>query len=76
MKCCRKGSAKPRVWDRIKNSGNTVSASIPAAMSEVQDKLPDGCVIGMPAVGAGGPGYRPDGPEHWLRAPKNWRTQG
>jgi 3-oxoacyl-[acyl-carrier-protein] synthase III len=49
----------PVVWDCIRNTGNTVSASIPLAMCQVQDKLPGGMLIGMPSVGAGGPGYRP-----------------
>ncbi len=47
------------VWDCIKDSGNTVSASIPLAMAEVQDQLPPGVLLAMPSVGAGGPGYRP-----------------
>lgn len=51
---------KPHVWDCIRNMGNTVSASIPLAMSQVQDKLPGGALVGMPSVGAGGPGYRPE----------------
>jgi 3-oxoacyl-[acyl-carrier-protein] synthase III len=50
----------PHVWDCIRNSGNTVSASIPLAMAEVQDQLPPGVLVAMPSVGAGGPGYRPD----------------
>ncbi len=50
----------PTVWDCIKDSGNTVSASIPLAMVEVQDRLPPGVLVAMPSVGAGGPGYRPD----------------
>jgi 3-oxoacyl-[acyl-carrier-protein] synthase-3 len=54
------GCQSPHVWDCIKNSGNTVSASIPLAMAEVQDKLPPGVLVAMPSVGAGGPGYRPD----------------
>jgi 3-oxoacyl-[acyl-carrier-protein] synthase-3 len=49
-----------RVWDCIAQMGNTVSASIPSAMAEVQDKIPAGAVVGMPAVGAEGPGYVPD----------------
>jgi 3-oxoacyl-[acyl-carrier-protein] synthase-3 len=48
------------VWDCIKDAGNTVSASIPLAMSEVQDRIPNGALVAMPSVGAGGPGYRPD----------------
>lgn len=48
------------VWDRISNWGNTVSASIPLAMSEVQQTLPPGSLVALPSVGAGGPGYRPD----------------
>lgn len=52
-------SRSPRVWDCIKDSGNTVSASIPLAMAEVQDQLPPGVLVAMPSVGAGGPGYRP-----------------
>jgi 3-oxoacyl-[acyl-carrier-protein] synthase III len=50
----------PRVWNRIEHAGNTVSASIPLAMAEVQDQLPPGALVAMPSVGAGGPGYRPD----------------
>lgn len=49
-----------KVWNFIAESGNTVSASIPLAMAKVQDELPPGALVGMPAVGAGGPGYRPD----------------
>jgi 3-oxoacyl-[acyl-carrier-protein] synthase-3 len=49
----------PHVWQCVKNSGNTVSASIPLAMAEVQDRLPPRVVVAMPSVGAGGPGYRP-----------------
>ena len=49
-----------KVWNSIAESGNTVSASIPLAMAKVQDELPPGALVGMPAVGAGGPGYRPD----------------
>ena len=54
------GDKPPTVWNCIKDSGNTVSASIPLAMSEVQDRLPKGVLVAMPSVGAGGPGYRPD----------------
>jgi 3-oxoacyl-[acyl-carrier-protein] synthase III len=50
----------PKVWNCVKNTGNTVSASIPLAMAEVQDRLPAGVLVAMPSVGAGGPGYRPD----------------
>jgi 3-oxoacyl-[acyl-carrier-protein] synthase III len=53
------GVVAPHVWDCIKDSGNTVSASIPLAMAEVQDQLQPGAIVGMPSVGAGGPGYRP-----------------
>ncbi len=53
------GGPAPRVWDCIHHSGNTVSASIPLAMAEVQDRLEPGVLVGMPSVGAGGPGYRP-----------------
>jgi 3-oxoacyl-[acyl-carrier-protein] synthase III len=49
-----------RVWNCIARAGNTVSASIPLAMAEVQDQLPAGMLVAMPSVGAGGPGYRPD----------------
>jgi 3-oxoacyl-[acyl-carrier-protein] synthase III len=35
--------------------GNTSSASIPIAMSELQDTLPRGAIVAMPAVGAGSP---------------------
>jgi 3-oxoacyl-[acyl-carrier-protein] synthase-3 len=49
-----------RVWNCIENTGNTVSASIPLAMSAVQDQLPAGSLVALPSVGAGGPGYRPD----------------
>jgi 3-oxoacyl-[acyl-carrier-protein] synthase III len=49
-----------QVWDCIADCGNTVSASIPLAMARVQDALPDGLLVAMPSVGAGGPGYRPD----------------
>lgn len=48
------------VWNCIENTGNTVSASIPLAMSDVQERLPRGSLVAMPSVGAGGPGYRPD----------------
>jgi 3-oxoacyl-[acyl-carrier-protein] synthase III len=48
------------VCNCIEHMGNTVSASIPSAMSEVQDRLPLGSLVAMPSVGAGGPGYRPD----------------
>jgi len=50
----------PKVWNCLEYTGNTVSASIPLAMAEVQDRLPAGALVAMPAVGAGGPGYRPD----------------
>jgi 3-oxoacyl-[acyl-carrier-protein] synthase III len=53
------GGQSPHVWQCVKDSGNTVSASIPLAMAEVQDRLPPGVVVAMPSVGAGGPGYRP-----------------
>jgi 3-oxoacyl-[acyl-carrier-protein] synthase III len=49
-----------RVWNCIGHVGNTVSASIPLAMAEVQDQLPPGVLVAMPSVGAGGPGYRPE----------------
>ena len=49
-----------KVWNCIRHAGNTVSASIPLAMAEVQDQLPAGVLVAMPSVGAGGPGYRPD----------------
>jgi 3-oxoacyl-[acyl-carrier-protein] synthase III len=49
-----------RVWNCIAHVGNTVSASIPLAMAEVQDQVPAGVLVAMPSVGAGGPGYRPD----------------
>jgi 3-oxoacyl-[acyl-carrier-protein] synthase III len=49
-----------RVWNCIAQAGNTVSASIPLAMAQVQDEVPAGAVVAMPSVGAGGPGYRPD----------------
>jgi 3-oxoacyl-[acyl-carrier-protein] synthase-3 len=50
----------PKVWNCIEHAGNTVSASIPLAMAEVQDQVPPGALVVMPSVGAGGPGYRPD----------------
>jgi 3-oxoacyl-[acyl-carrier-protein] synthase-3 len=50
----------PKVWDCVENCGNTVSASIPLAMAEVQNELTSGVIVAMPSVGAGGPGYRPD----------------
>ena len=50
----------PKVWNCIKHTGNTVSASIPLAMAQLQDQLPVGTLVAMPSVGAGGPGYRPD----------------
>jgi 3-oxoacyl-[acyl-carrier-protein] synthase III len=53
------GDHAPHVWDCIGDSGNTVSASIPLAMAQVQDQLPPGVLVAMPSVGAGGPGYRP-----------------
>lgn len=56
----RDAPGTPQVWNCIRNSGNTVSASIPLAMAEVQDQLPAQVLVGMPSVGAGGPGYRPD----------------
>lgn len=56
---CADGAVAPRVWDCIKDSGNTVSASIPLAMAEAQDRIEPGVLVGMPSVGAGGPGYRP-----------------
>ena len=49
-----------KVWNCIQDSGNTVSASIPLAMAEVQGRLPAGVLVAMPSVGAGGPGYRPN----------------
>jgi beta-ketoacyl ACP synthase len=49
-----------RVWNCFRDTGNTVSASIPLAMNEVQDRLPATGLIALPSVGAGGPGYRPD----------------
>lgn len=49
-----------KVHDRIAHHGNTVSATIPLAMAEVQAKLKPGSLVAMPSVGAGGPGYRPD----------------
>jgi 3-oxoacyl-[acyl-carrier-protein] synthase III len=51
---------RARVWNCITHHGNTVSATIPLAMAEVQDRLSPGALVGMPSVGAGGPGYRPD----------------
>lgn len=53
-------AADVKVWKCIEHTGNTVSASIPLAMSEVQDRLPAQAILAMPSVGAGGPGYRPD----------------
>ena len=50
----------PRVWNYIKDCGNTVSASIPLAMADVQSSLSAGTLVAMSSVGAGGPGYRPD----------------
>ncbi len=52
--------ATARVFDCIADHGNTVSATIPLAMADVQDELPPNSLVGMPSVGAGGPGYRPD----------------
>jgi 3-oxoacyl-[acyl-carrier-protein] synthase-3 len=49
-----------KVWNCIAHHGNTVSATIPLAMADVQDRLSPGALVGMPSVGAGGPGYRPD----------------
>jgi len=49
-----------KVWNCIATHGNTVSATIPLAMADVQDKLEPGSLVAMPSVGAGGPGYRPD----------------
>lgn len=49
-----------RVWDCIGTHGNTVSATIPLAMADIQDQLTPGTLVAMPSVGAGGPGYRPD----------------
>ncbi|MCO6453706.1 MAG: hypothetical protein J5I93_00180 [Pirellulaceae bacterium] len=48
------------VWNCFERAGNTVSASIPLAMAQVQDQLPPGALVALPSVGAGGPGYRPD----------------
>jgi 3-oxoacyl-[acyl-carrier-protein] synthase III len=48
------------VWNCVADTGNTVSASIPLAMSAVQDRLSSGSLVAMPSVGAAGPGYRPD----------------
>ena len=53
-------TALTKVWNGIENAGNTVSASIPLAMADVQDRLPPQAIVAMPSVGAGGPGYRPD----------------
>ena len=49
-----------KVWNCIEHMGNTVSASIPLAMSQLQDQIPSDSIVAMPSVGAGGPGYRPD----------------
>jgi len=56
----RRFPTAPRVWSCIEQVGNTVSASIPTAMANVQDQLPRGALVAMPSVGAGGPGYRPN----------------
>jgi 3-oxoacyl-[acyl-carrier-protein] synthase III len=50
----------PTVWNFIGDAGNTVSASIPTAMSKAQTHLADRALTALPSVGAGGPGYRPD----------------
>ena len=50
----------PKVWNTIQDSGNTVSASIPTAMTHAQSHIEANSVTCMPSVGAGGPGYRPD----------------
>lgn len=49
-----------KIWNCFERTGNTVSASIPLAMAQVQDQLPPGALVALPSVGAGGPGYRPD----------------
>ncbi len=56
----RDAQEEAKVWNCMQHTGNTVSASIPSAMSNVQDELPVGSLVAMPSVGAGGPGYRPD----------------
>lgn len=54
------GGADVKVWDCLARTGNTVSASIPIAMAQIQDQLESGILLAMPSVGAGGPGYRPN----------------
>jgi 3-oxoacyl-[acyl-carrier-protein] synthase III len=60
QKHLREAHEAAEVCNCIEHMGNTVSASIPSAMSKVQDRLPVGSLVAMPSVGAGGPGYRPD----------------
>lgn len=59
------GLTKARVWNCIHDMGNVSAASIPSAMAKIQDELPRGSLIAMPAVGAGSPGFR-----------RNWLTRG
>jgi 3-oxoacyl-[acyl-carrier-protein] synthase III len=60
QKQLREAHGDAEVCSCIEHMGNTVSASIPSAMSKVQDRLAFGSLVAMPSVGAGGPGYRPD----------------
>ncbi len=53
-----------KVWNCIQDAGNTVSASIPLAMSDSWEKIGAPGVLAMPSVGAGGPGYKPDHLSH------------
>ncbi|MBM3231180.1 hypothetical protein FJZ28_02520 [Candidatus Peregrinibacteria bacterium] len=50
------------VWDAIADQGNISAASIPAALSHIQDRILPREIIAMPSVGAGSPSFR-DG---WL----------
>ncbi|MBU0458159.1 hypothetical protein KJ652_04185 [Patescibacteria group bacterium] len=47
-----------RIHNCIRNIGNVSAASIPTAMSMVQDELEPHSLIAMPTVGAGSPGFR------------------
>ena len=52
------------VWNEIADQGNVSAASIPTALSRVQEGIDPGEIVAMPSVGAGSPGFR----EGWLTA--------
>ena len=56
------------VWSCIERTGNTVSASIPIAMANLQHELPPGALVAMPSVGAGWTGLPSGRTEHRVRA--------